>query len=52
MIMPQELITQMEFKGILVSHAHPHSAIIHNSRGLAVMNQSLEILSMCTGNTD
>jgi len=50
--MRQELITQMEFKGILVSHAHPHFAIICNSRGLTVMNQSLAILSMCTGNTD
>lgn len=23
----------MEFKGILVSHTHPHSTIIHNSGG-------------------
>ena len=50
--MPQEFITQMEFKGILVSYAHPHSAIICNSGGLSTMNQSLVILSMCTGSTD
>lgn len=42
----------MEFKGVLVSHAHPHSTIIHNSGGLDAMNQSLAILSVCTGNTD